>query len=60
MVITIGEHWLRKRGRRHLPERLTVRQIHRADRLAEVRDETGARRSMPFTELRRNYRRAGE
>ncbi len=54
---TIGQTYTRKRGRPHLPAQLVIRQVHRADRLAEVRGPAGERHpSMPFRELARNYK----
>lgn len=55
----IGERYARKRGRRDLPAVVVVRQVHRPDRLVEVRTEAGEKvPAMTFRALRRDYRPA--
>lgn len=57
---TIGQRWQRKpRARHDGPSIVTVRQVHRPDRLAELRGPDGARvPAMTFRDLRRFYRPA--
>ncbi len=49
--VTIDQVWRRRSD----SQVMRVRQVHRADRLVELVDETGARVSVPFTDLRRGW-----
>ncbi|MDQ3722992.1 MAG: hypothetical protein M3376_07985 [Actinomycetota bacterium] len=49
--MTIDQVWRRRSD----SQVMRVRQVHRADRLVELVDETGARVSVPFTDLRRGW-----
>ena len=48
--VWIGQTWRRRRDK----QEFTVRQVHRADRIAELNGD-GARVSVSFTELRRKW-----
>ena len=48
--VWIGQTWRRRRDRREF----TVRQVHRADRIAELATD-GTRLNVPFTDLRRKW-----
>ena len=48
--VWIGQTWRRRRDKREF----TVRQVHRADRIAELAAHDG-RVSVPFTDLRRKW-----
>jgi hypothetical protein len=48
--VWIGQTWRRRQDR----QQFTVRQVHRADRIAEVAAD-GSRVSVPFTDLRRKW-----
>jgi hypothetical protein len=48
--VWIGQAWRRRRDKRVF----TVRQVHRADRIAELAAD-GARVSVTFTDLRRKW-----
>lgn len=50
--IQIGHRFERRRDHTIL----TVRQLHRADRVAEMTDHTGAKRCVHFRDLSRYYR----
>jgi len=54
--VTIGQVWERKRGRRHLPQTITVRQVHRPDRTVSVRFADGTVREVKLRALRDDYR----
>jgi hypothetical protein len=47
--VWIGQTWRRRRE-----QQFTVRQVHRADRIAELA-AAGTRVSVPFTDLRREW-----
>jgi hypothetical protein len=53
---TIGELWTPKRGHRDAGN-LEIRMIHRADRAVTVRTAAGDRRTIPWRDLRRVWRR---
>lgn len=48
--VWIGQTWRRRRDK----QEFTVRQVHRADRIAELAAD-GARLSVPFTDLRHKW-----
>jgi hypothetical protein len=48
--VWIGQTWRRRRDKREF----TVRQVHRADRIAELAAQDG-RVSVPFADLRRKW-----
>ena len=48
--VWIGQTWRRRRDR----QEFTVRQVHRADRIAELATD-GTRLNVPFTDLRRKW-----
>lgn len=54
--VTIGATWTAKRGRK-APD-LTIVQIHRVDRCATVKDSSGHRQVVRWTDLRRCWRPA--
>ncbi len=53
--VEIGERLIPRRGRADL-QPITVRQIHRADRCAQVVTDDGHRETIHFGDLRRKYR----
>jgi hypothetical protein len=48
--VWIGQIWRRRRDK----QQFAVRQVHRADRIAELAAD-GTRLSVPFTDLRRKW-----
>ena len=48
--VWIGQTWRRRRDK----QEFTVRQVHRADRIAQLAGD-GTRLSVPFTDLRRKW-----
>lgn len=55
--VEIRSRWTAKRGRKVLD--LSIKQIHRADRAVTVIDAEGARRIVPWRELKRYWKPVG-